>query len=141
MARGEAAKQFKPGHHGSTYGGNPLVCKTALTVLETLEKENLSQRAAELGAHILAGFNEQLAGLDGVTEIRGQGCLIAIELDRPCAELVKLALDSGLLINVTAERVVRLLPPLIMSDSEADQLITKLSGLIDQFLNSEQSAA
>lgn len=134
LARGEAAQQFKPGHHGSTYGGNPLVCKTALTVIEVLEKENLAPRAAELGAYIVAGFEKNLAGLEGVTEIRGQGMLIAIELDRPCAELVKKALSNGLLINVTAEKVVRLLPPLIMSDAEADQLITKLSDTINQFL-------
>ncbi len=134
LARGEAAKQFKPGNHGSTYGGNPLVCKTALTVIETLEKEKLASRAAELGAYILAGFEKNLADVDGITEIRGQGMLMAIELDRPCAELVKTALDNGLLINVTAETVVRLLPPLIMSDAEADQLITKLSGIISQFL-------
>ena len=141
LARGMAAQQFKPGHHGSTYGGNPLVCKTALTVIETLENENLATRAAELGARIIAGFGESLAELDGVTEIRGQGMLMAIELDRPCAELVKLALENGLLINVTAERVVRLLPPLIMSNADADQLVTKLSDLIGQFLSSTESTA
>jgi acetylornithine aminotransferase len=134
LARGVAAQQFKPGNHGSTYGGNPLVCKTALTVIETLEKEKLAPRAAELGAYIIAGFEKNLAGVDGVNEIRGQGMLIAIELNRPCAELVKTALDNGLLINVTAEKVVRLLPPLIMSDAEADQLIAKLSDIINQFL-------
>ena len=134
LARGEAAKQFKPGQHGSTYGGNPLVCKTALTVIETLEKEKLAQRAAKLGAYIVAGFEKNLANLDGVADIRGQGMLMAIELNQPCAELVKTALDEGLLINVTAENVVRLLPPLIMSDAEADQLITKLSEIIKQFL-------
>ena len=138
MARGEAAKQFKPGHHGSTYGGNPLVCKTALTVIEILEKEKLAQRAAKLGAYIVAGFEKNLAELDGVTDIRGQGMLMAIELNQPCAELVKTALDDGLLINVTAEKVVRLLPPLIMSDVEADQLIAKLSDIIKQFLATEQ---
>jgi acetylornithine aminotransferase len=134
LARGVAAQQFKPGHHGSTYGGNPLVCKTALTVIETLEKEKLAQRAATLGVYIVAGFEKNLAGLDGVADIRGQGMLMAIELNQPCAELVKIALDDGLLINVTAEKVIRLLPPLIMSDVEADQLITKLSDIIKQFL-------
>jgi acetylornithine aminotransferase len=139
LAKGLAAQQFKPGNHGSTYGGNPLVCKTALAVIDILEKENLAQRAAELGTRIIAGFKDKLAGLDGVIDIRGQGMLMAIELDRPCAELVKLALipdknESGLLINVTAEKVVRLLPPLIMSDSEADQLVAKLSSLISEYL-------
>lgn len=139
LARGAAAQQFKPGNHGSTYGGNPLVCRTALAVIDTLEKENLAHRAAELGARIVAGFEDKLAGLDGITEIRGRGLLLAIELDRPCGELVKLALaldkeQTGLLINVTAEQVVRLLPPLIISDAEADQLVTQLSDIIRQFL-------
>jgi acetylornithine aminotransferase len=141
LARGAAAQQFKPGNHGSTYGGNPLVCRTALAVIDTLEKENLAHRAAELGARIMAGFEDKLAGLDGITEIRGRGLLLAIELDRPCGELVKLALaldkeQAGLLINVTAEQVVRLLPPLIISDAEADQLVTQLSDIIRQFLAS-----
>lgn len=139
LARGAAAQQFKPGNHGSTYGGNPLVCRTALAVIDTLEKENLAHRAAELGARIVAGFEDKLAGLDGITEIRGRGLLLAIELDRPCGELVKLALaldkeQTGLLINVTAEQVVRLLPPLIISDAEADDLVTQLSDIIRQFL-------
>jgi len=139
LARGEAAQQFKPGNHGSTYGGNPLVCRTALAVIDTLEKENLAHRAAELGARIMAGFEDKLAGLTAITEIRGRGLLLAIELDRPCGELVKLALaldekQDGLLINVTAERVIRLLPPLIISDAEADQLVTRLSDIIRQFL-------
>ena len=137
LARGVAAQQFKPGHHGSTYGGNPLVCKTALTVIKILEKEKLAQHSAKLGAYIVAGFKKNLANLEGVADIRGQGMLMAIELNRPCAELVKTALDDGLLINVTAENVVRLLPPLIMSDAEADQLITKLSDIIKQFLATE----
>jgi len=134
LARGVAAEQFKPGNHGSTYGGNPLVCYTALSVIDTLEKDNLASRATEVSERILAGFRENLAGIEGVTEIRGRGLLLGIELDRPCTELVKIALDSGLLINVTSENVIRLLPPLIISDEEADQLVTTLSKLISQYL-------
>lgn len=135
LARGEAAQQFKPGHHGSTYGGNPLVCHTALAVIDTLEKENLAERATELGSRIIAGFKDRLGELDGITDIRGHGMLLAIELEQPCVELVSLALEKGLLINVTAENVVRLLPPLIMSYDEADQLVNTLSDIIHQYLN------
>jgi len=134
LARGDAALQFKPGNHGSTYGGNPLVCRAALAVIDTLEKEKLADRAANLGTRILASFKDSLKGLDGIRDIRGHGMLLAIELDQPCSELVKLALDKGLLINVTAEKVVRLLPPLIMSDDEADQLVSTLSDVIRQYL-------
>ncbi|WP_455198179.1 acetylornithine/succinylornithine family transaminase [Kaarinaea lacus] len=134
LARGESAQQFKPGHHGSTYGGNPLVCRAALAVVDTLEKENLAGRAEKLGNRIVSDFKSALGDLDGIADIRGHGMLLAIELDRPCAELVKLALDQGLLINVTAEKVVRLLPPLIMSDEQADQLVSTLSEIIRQYL-------
>lgn len=135
LARGEAANIFQPGHHGSTYGGNPLVCRVALSVIDTIEKENLCARAATLGQQLLTQFNEQLDNTVGITEVRGKGLLLAIELDRPCAELVKLALDEGLLINVTAGNVVRLLPPLVMNDAEASELVNKLSALINTFLS------
>jgi acetylornithine/N-succinyldiaminopimelate aminotransferase len=134
LARGIAAEQFKPGNHGSTYGGNPLVCYTALAVIDALEKDNLASRASEVGDRILAGFRDNLADIEGITEIRGKGLLLGIELDRPCAELVKVALDNGLLINVTTENVIRLLPPLIISDEQADHLVTTLSKLIRQYL-------
>jgi len=134
LARGEAAQQFKPGNHGSTYGGNPLVCRAALTVIDILEKENLAVRAAELGARIITGFTNNLKDVKGVKDIRGHGMLLAIELDQPCAELVKQSLEKGLLINVTAEKVIRLLPPLIISDEQADQLVSVLSDIIRQYL-------
>ncbi|WP_455218181.1 acetylornithine/succinylornithine family transaminase [Kaarinaea lacus] len=134
LARGIAAEQFKPGNHGSTYGGNPLVCRAALAVVDILEKENLADRAAELGNRIISGFKNRLGDQKGIADIRGHGMLLAIELDRPCAELVKLALEQGLLINVTAERVVRLLPPLVMNDDQADQLVDKLSEIVRQYL-------
>jgi acetylornithine aminotransferase len=137
LARGEAAEAFAPGHHGSTFGGNPLACAAALTVIRTIENDGLAARAEKLGARILANLADELEGVLGIEEIRGQGLLIGIELDRPCGELVNMALEKGLLINVTAERVVRLLPPLTMSDSEADDLISRVSGLLKIFLNHE----
>ena len=135
LARGAAAQTFQPGNHGSTYGGNPLVCRAALSVIATIEKEKLCERAASLGAWLLSAFREKLTDIEGVTEIRGKGLLLAIELDRPCAELVKIALNAGLLVNVTAGNVVRLLPPLVMSDDEAAQLVEQLSTLIHDFLS------
>jgi acetylornithine aminotransferase len=134
LARGKAAVMMQPGSHGSTFGGNPLACRAALTVLDVLEQEHLLARAAALGEYILAGFTAALAGLKGVTAIRGRGLLLGIELDRPCTELVNKALDQGLLINVTADRVIRLLPPLITSDKQADIIIEHVSELIREFL-------
>ncbi len=134
LARGAAALAFQPGNHGSTYGGNPLVCRVALSVIETIEQNNLCARAATLGATLLTKFSEQLADLDGIREIRGKGLLLAIELAQDCGELVSLALNDGLLINVTAGNVVRLLPPLVMSDEQASELVSKLSTLIKTYL-------
>jgi acetylornithine/N-succinyldiaminopimelate aminotransferase len=134
LARGMAAEVMQPGTHGSTFGGNPLACRAAITVLEVLEQEQLVPHAASLGEQILAGFTAALSGLEGVTEIRGLGLMIGIELDRPCAELVGKAVAQGLLINVTAERVVRLLPPLITTTKQADMIVAHVSGLIREFL-------
>ncbi|KAA3627730.1 MAG: aspartate aminotransferase family protein [Proteobacteria bacterium] len=134
LARGAAARAFKPGNHGSTFGGNPLACRVALTVLQILQKENLAARAEELGQRMLAGFNDSLGGIKGVKTIRGHGLMIGIELEQPCKELVALALEQSLLINVTAERVIRLLPPLIISTEEADQIVNGVSAVIREFL-------
>ena len=134
LARGAAAELFHPGNHGSTFGGNPLVCAAALAVIDTLDALGLADRAKTLGERLLADLGKALDGVDGVSEIRGQGLLLAIELDRPCAELVQQALDQGLLINVTAGNVVRLLPPLTLSDDEAAILVDTLSTLIRRFL-------
>ncbi len=134
LARGGAADLFAPGNHGSTFGGNPLVCQAALVVCKTLVQERLEERAAQLGERILSGLQQNLRDTGGVRGIRGKGLMLAVELDRPCGELVNEALADGLLINVTAERVVRLLPPLVMSDMEADQLVVQLSKLIVDFL-------
>ncbi|MEI6413113.1 MAG: aspartate aminotransferase family protein [Pseudomonadota bacterium] len=135
LAGGEAADLLGPGMHASTFGGNPLACRVAHTVLEVMETDDLQHRAKLLGERLLAGFRESLAGVAGVKEIRGLGLMIGIELDRPCADLVTQALGAGLLINVTADTLVRLLPPLILKDSEADGLVLKLSALIRDFLD------
>jgi len=130
MARGEAAGVLGRGNHGSTYGGNPLACAAALAVLDTLENDGLVQRAGELGKRILAGFKSSLADDPRVVDIRGRGLMIGIELREPCGEAVARALESELLINVTAENTIRLLPPLIMSDAEADALVDAVSSLV-----------
>lgn len=134
LARGAAAAVLGPGTHGSTFGGNPLACRAASAVLATIEAEGLTARAAERGGQLLAGFRQALAHQPGVLDIRGRGLMIGIELDRPCAELVAQALAAGLLINVTADRVIRLLPPLILEPAQADLLVGGLARLIGDFL-------
>ncbi len=135
LAKGGAAELFQPGHHGSTYGGNPLVCAAALAVLDTLEKQQLNTRVAQLGERMLSNFKTALADVEGVSGIRGLGLMLAIELDRPCAEILQQALDAGLLLNVTAGNVVRLLPPLIITDDEAEQIVRLTTELIKTFLD------
>ena len=134
IARGVAADVFKPGNHGSTFGGNPLACAAGLATLQALEDENLLANANSIGAVLVAGFERELAGVAGVKAVRGVGMMIGIELDRPCGELVKTALAVHLLINVTADNVIRLVPPLIMNADEAAQLISGLSPIIREFL-------
>jgi acetylornithine/N-succinyldiaminopimelate aminotransferase len=134
LAHGQAAELFAPGNHGTTFGGNPLASAAALAVCETIEKDNLIERAALLGSQLLQGFKAALADTAGIKEIRGKGLMVGIELDHDCPELVKLALEEKLLINVTAGKVIRLLPPLIMTDSQAAELVEKLSQLIKRFL-------
>lgn len=131
LARGFAADILQPGNHGSTFGGNPLVCAAAHAVLDTLENDNLFERARELGERITAGLGEALAGNNAVQDIRGKGLMIAVELAAPCGELVQKALNEGLLINVTRDNVVRLLPPLILSDEEADELVSRVARVIN----------
>lgn len=134
IARGVAAQLFKPGNHGTTFGGGPMVSVAALTTLNILEEEGLLANAEQIGAHIRAGFAASLAGVDGVVDIRGVGLMIGIELNRPCTELVKLGLDAGVMISVTNDSVIRLLPPLIMNRAEADQLVAILTPVIKAFL-------
>ena len=134
MASGKAADMMQPGSHGTTFGGNPLACRAAIAVLESMEQEQCVANAGKLGTHMLTGFSAALAGLDGVTDIRGLGLMIGIELDRSCGELVSQAVAQGLLLNVTADRVVRLLPPLILTDKQADMIVEQVSNLIREFL-------
>ncbi|WP_353570058.1 aspartate aminotransferase family protein [Candidatus Albibeggiatoa sp. nov. BB20] len=134
LARGIAAELFSPGTHGTTFGGNPLACRTALAVLESIEQDNLLQRVNELSAHFETGFATQLSDVQGVQSIRVKGLMIGIELDQACAELVQQALAQHLLINVTAGNTIRLLPPFILTDSQADKIILTVSGLIKSFL-------
>ncbi len=130
LATGEAASVLRPGMHGSTFGGNPLACAVALKVLEIIERDALVARAAQGGARLRAALERGLAGLNCVREVRGLGLMIGIELERPCAELVERALAAGLLINVTAERVIRLLPPLVASDEQLDAVAATVSRLV-----------
>ena len=136
MAGGRAVGLFEPGKHGSTFGGNPLACTAALTTIATIEQDGLMAQADCIGALIRELFAAALAGVKGVVEIRGHGLMIGIELDRPCGELVGRALAAGLLINVTADKVIRLLPPLIFSENEARELVDRSIPLIRDFLAS-----
>ncbi len=130
LARGAAAELIQPGSHGTTFGGNPFACRAGLTVIEQIESNKLLSRVAELGDRIRDGLEKCLHNRPGVVEIRGKGLMVGIELEKPCAALVKNALEKGLLINVTAERVVRILPPYILTNEQADTLTETLSDLI-----------
>jgi acetylornithine/N-succinyldiaminopimelate aminotransferase len=133
LASGKAATVLTAGNHGSTFGGNPLACSAALAVLETLDKDNLIATAEAKGKTICSGLAGLLRNNPHIVEIRHKGLMIGIELDKPCAELVKMALVNGLLINVTQEKVIRLLPPLIIDDSQIKLLVDTLGMLIMQF--------
>ncbi len=141
LAQGEAAELFAPGSHGSTFGGNPIACRAAQAVVETIINDDLCARAAALGERLMSSLREGLSGTQGVVEVRGKGLMIGIELDRPCTELVAMAMEKHLLINVTAERVIRLLPPLILKDSEADQIASTVIELVRQFLATPTESA
>jgi acetylornithine aminotransferase len=134
LAKGAASEVFKPGNHASTFGGNPLASTAALTTLNIIERDDLIRNALELGDYIRSSFKSTLSSIEGVKEIRGQGLMIGIELSRPCGELVREALSQGLLINVTSDKVVRLLPPLVMQREEADLVVSSVSKLIKEFL-------
>lgn len=134
LARGDAAETLAAGKHGSTYGGNPLACATALAVITTMENEKLDQVASHTGQILLGQLQDALSELEGIREIRGKGMMLGIELDRDCGELMAAALEKRLLINVTAGNVVRLLPPLILSEQQCDQLATGVIELLNEFL-------
>ncbi len=138
VAAGQAAELFKPGNHGSTFGGNPLACAAGLATLSIIEEERLMENAVRTGDFIRAELARRLAGAKGVREVRGQGLMIGIELEYPCGELVMQGLEQGVLINVTVDNVVRLLPPLVMSREEAELLVATLAPLIAGFLEKQQ---
>lgn len=133
LAAGKAATLFQPGHHGSTFGGSPLACAAALAVLDSFA-DGLIDRAKAIGERLSKGLHDALQGVEGVREIRGRGLIWGIDLDRPCFDLVQRGLDQKLLINVTGGSVVRLLPPVVLSDDEIDLAVRKVSQLIIDFL-------
>jgi len=133
LAYGEAAELMQPGNHGSTFGGNPLATAAALAAVTAIEEENIYERAIAVGERIMAGFKSALADVAHVKDIRGKGCMIGIEIDKPCKSLFPAAMAKGLIINVTADSVIRLLPPMIISDAEADQVVAILAPLIKDF--------
>ncbi len=133
LASSKAAPIFQPGNHGSTFGGNPLACRAGEVVIDTLLDDNLIARAATLGNFLLEGFKQALADCPQVTDIRGKGLLLGIELNRPCDALVEQAKQRGLIINVTAGNTVRLLPPLIISDADAQTIVDTVADLIKAF--------
>lgn len=134
LAKGKAAEVFTPGKHGSTFGGNPLASTAALTTLEIIEQDKLCSHAEQMGDWLNQAFTDAFREVPGVLKIRNAGLMIGIELDRSCGELVSQGLAAGLLINVTADTVVRLLPPLVINQDEAQQLVDILVPLIKRFL-------
>jgi acetylornithine/N-succinyldiaminopimelate aminotransferase len=141
VAHGVAAETFKPGNHGTTFGGNPLAMRAGLTTIAVMEEDGLLENAARIGEMIASGLRRELAGLAGVLDIRGGGLMIGIELDRPCPEVVRLGLEAGIVVNVTAERVIRLLPPLIYTAEHAQLLVATLAPIVRRVLEQPQSRA
>jgi acetylornithine aminotransferase len=145
LANEKAGDVFQPGNHGSTFGGNPLMCATASAVIDVIKSENLKSNASKMGAHMLNAFKDKLEQLDGVREVRGMGLMIGIELNtdylqQDCTELVKLALEQHLLINVTAGNVIRLLPPLIINQQQADTIVNVVCELVTAILQNKAVA-
>jgi acetylornithine aminotransferase len=135
---GRARGVFKPGNHGSTFGGNPLAMTAVVTTIDTVKEEGLMARAARTGEVIRGGL--QALGLPGVKEVRGMGAMIGVELERACGELVGQALEAGLVLNVTSDNVVRLLPPLVMQEAEAKEVVARLAPLLKAFLEKRVAA-
>jgi acetylornithine aminotransferase len=138
LARGQAAQTFQPGHHGSTFGGNALACAVALAVLETLTRDKLMERASDLGARIMSQLQAAFAGADYIRDIRGLGLMIGIEMTSDCPELVPLAKTQGLLLNITANNVIRLLPPLTLSDDEADFMVDQVVKVVKLYAGDDR---
>ncbi|MCK6426860.1 MAG: aspartate aminotransferase family protein [Burkholderiaceae bacterium] len=136
-----AAHVFGPGNHGTTFGGNPLSMRAGIETLRIMEEEGLLANAAKVGAHLKGALQRGLAGTPGVVEVRGEGLMLGIELDRPCGEILTRAMQAGLLLSVTADTVVRLVPPLILTEAEADRIVAILLPLIRSFLGATESQA
>jgi acetylornithine/N-succinyldiaminopimelate aminotransferase len=134
VAGPRAANLFQPGNHGTTFGGNPLAMRAGVETLRIMEEDGLLDNAARVGAHLKGALARELGALKGVVEIRGQGLMIGVELAKPCGVLTQRAAEAGLLISVTADTVVRLLPPLIMTEQEADDVVALLAPLVRDFL-------
>lgn len=134
LAHGAAAQVLKPGNHGSTFGGNPLAMRAGVETIRIMEEEALLQNAADVGAHLKAALEQALGRLPGVVEVRGQGLIIGVELDRPCGVLIDRAAEAGLLLSVTAERVIRLVPALTLTRAEADEIVALLTPLVQAIL-------
>jgi len=141
LARGVAAKVFKPGNHGTTFGGGPLVSVAALTTLDIIEKDGLLEHAKRMGEIVMGGLARELSGVAGVKEVRGMGLMIGVELDRPCGDLTRRALEAGLVMNVTVDKVIRLLPPLVIQEAEAREIVAILAPLVKAFLAEAPAAA
>ena len=134
VAGPRAAAIFQPGNHGTTFGGNPLAMRAGVETIRIMEEDGLLENAARVGAHLMDALVRELGGLKGVKDIRGQGLMIGVELEQPCGVLTARAADAGLLISVTADNVIRLVPPLIISQSEADEVVTLLVPLVKAFV-------
>jgi len=139
VAGPKAANIFQPGNHGTTFGGNPLAMRAGVETLKILDDDQPMANAAHVGEHLMAALRREFAGLPGVVDIRGQGLMIGVELDRPCGVILNRALDAGLLLSVTADKVVRLLPPLIFTQAQADELVGILAPIVRQFLSEPQA--
>ena len=134
VAGPKAANIFQPGNHGTTFGGNPLSMRAGVETIRIMEEDGLLENAAKVGAHLTGRLQRALAGKPGVKEIRGQGLMIGVELTKPCGQLIGEAAEAGLLISVTSDTVIRIVPPLILSQSEADEIVTKLKPLVQALL-------
>jgi acetylornithine aminotransferase len=134
VAHGAAAEVLKPGNHGSTFGGNPLAMRAGVETIRIMEEDALLQNATDVGAHLKAALQRALGATAGVVDVRGQGLMIGVELERPCGVLIDRAAEAGLLLSVTADRVIRLVPALTLTRAEADEIVARLTPLVQAFL-------
>ena len=141
VAHGAAAEVFKPGNHGTTFGGNPLAMRAGLVTMQVMERDDLLGNASRIGDYLMDSLNREIGSLDGVREIRGRGLMVGIELDRPCGELVQRCMDAGVVLNVTADSVIRMLPPLIFGKEHVDHLVGVLAPLVRNHLARDPIAA